>query len=54
VFCHMIDSTDCELVCALLQLCLLFKWARGCMSLQHAAEAEGRHGLARRLACRHR
>jgi hypothetical protein len=53
-FCHMIDSTDCELVCALLQLCLLFKWERGCMSLQHAAEAEGRRGLARRLACRHR
>jgi hypothetical protein len=51
---HWGDLTDCELVCALLQLRLLFKWARGCMSLRHAAEAEGRRGLARRLACRHR
>jgi hypothetical protein len=51
-FVHVIDSTDYELVCALLQLRLLFKWARGCMSPRHAAEAEGRCGLARRLACR--
>jgi hypothetical protein len=50
-FVDVIDSTDCELVCALLQLRLLFKWARGCMSLRHATEAEGRRGLARRLAC---
>jgi hypothetical protein len=49
----MIDSADHELVCALLQLRLLFNRARGCMSLRHAAEAEGRpRGLVRRLACR--
>jgi hypothetical protein len=49
-FIHMIDLTDCELVCALLQLRLLFKWVRGCMSLRHATEAEGRRGLVRWLA----
>jgi hypothetical protein len=52
VFHCMIDLTDCELVCALLQLCLLFKWGRGCMSLRHSAEAAGRRGLVHRLVCR--
>jgi hypothetical protein len=44
----MIDSTDYELVCALLQLRLLFKWARGNMSLRHATEAEGWRVLVRK------
>jgi hypothetical protein len=47
VFVTMIDSTSCELVCMLLQLCLAFQRARW---VHVDTEAEGRHGLARRLA----